>query len=273
MEKKILYTTSIEDIIESMSEILECKKHLIKCYISTRQIDYDNVSLVEFFNYINFQYNDKKERQSKMRFDKLIISHLTSGLTEPNGKNFVNLYDLLLQDNEITTFLQGHGLVFKSFGNRIIPFYKGNSIKIDRGKLLYNRLKKSGNILDNSINGFLFNHEIYEDSNVRHIKYIPEFMSCLCDTINDGTIELDWKRKSKSYTVGLIAKIEDITYDNYRNYKTVISKTYLTYKFLLIYLSQNQFGKWNPVIDNKIVCYKNNESFEKNEIFGYYENP
>ena len=256
MDEKILWTTSYEDIINSIEDICGCEKEKIEKYIETSQpfinIDITKINVEKFFKYIGVKFDDKQELFDRIKFDSCVISHVTSRMETPDKSDIYSLADSLILPTALRGFLSSKGLIFKE-DNFKIQTYHNNEIvdwdKFDEDEVygnigrVKNRLLTEGRYIDNCINGFLFNDCFWKDSDVSQIIKCPEIILDICGVLNRFDIIDEWKKASIPYALGFLANIKDVTIDEYSNYKTMKSKIYLIYKFIIYYLIQKHYNQ------------------------------
>lgn len=237
MNKKVLYTTSHEDIIESISNICSCGETAINNYLKYsrpfKNICVGDIKLNPFFKAIGVQFKGNNELFNIIKFDSCIISHLTTRISPPHESAIYNLNEVLSEPTDISRFLASKGLTFKKTSQGIVVYYNcemvdWSSFDSSYASRIKVRLRTSGNHLDNCVNGFLFNHLFWEDSNVEHIKYCPEIITDICQVIHREDIVDEWKDVSTSYALGFLTDINDIIIDKHPRLKTNKSKIYLT---------------------------------------------
>lgn len=284
MDEKILWTTSYEDIINSIEDICGCKKEKIEKYIEASQpftnIDITKINVERFFQCIGIEFNNKLELFNMIKFDSCVISHVTSRIEEPDKCDIYSLVDSLVLPTTLNGFLSSKGLVFKEENSKIQTYYNNEIVDWDKfdedevyGNIgrVKNRLLTEGRYIDNCINGFLFNDCFWKDSDVSQIVKCPEIILDICGILNKFDIIDEWKKASIPYALGFLANIKDITIDEYSNYKTIKSKIYLIYKFIIYYLIQKHYNKWDECHDNVKLRLKDNYSVNKDKIVGFYK--
>ena len=235
-----------------------------------------DIRLNPFFNKIGIKFNSNNELFETIKFDSCIVSHLTTRTGLPDELDIYCLIKALSEDTDISRFLASKGITFKENGQGLVVYY--NNKIVDWNKFndpaayrIKKRLRKRGKYVDNCINGFLFNHLIWEDSNVEHIKECPEIVSDICHVLNRYDILQEWSKISTTYTLGFIADVKDIIFDEHTRCDTTKSKIYLIYKYLIYYLVQVYHGEWEPRFDNPIIRLKDNQSVCKENIIGFYK--
>lgn len=280
MEKRILYTTSHDDIIESISNISGCSVTDITNYLEYsqpfRNTFVGDIKFDKFFKNIGIQFSGNNQLYEIIRFDSCVISHLTTRISQPDKSDIYNLSRVLSEPTDISKFLASKGLIFKKTARELITYYNNelvnwNSFDSPITSRIKVKLRTSDKYMDNCINGFLFNHLIWEDSNVEHIKDCPEIITDICHVLHRQDIVNEWENISKSYALGFLADVKDIILDNYTQCSMIKSKIYLIYKYVIYYLIQMYHGVWNPKFDNPIIRLKDNCSVGKDNIIGFYE--
>lgn len=280
MCKKVLYTTSYEDIIESIANICDCNETSINNYLKYsrpfRNTFERDIKLNPFFKDIGVQFIGNNELFDIIKFDSCVISHLTTRTSPPNESNIYSLNNVLSKPTDINRFLASKGLTFKKttqgivsyYNNKIVDWSSFDSSYASRIKI---RLRTYGEHMDNCVNGFLFNHLIWEDSNVEHIKNCPEIITDICHVIHREDIINEWRDVATSYALGFLADVKDIIFDEHTRFKTNRSKIYLIYRYVIYYLVQVYHGLWDPRHDNPIIRLKDNHSVNKDDIVGFYK--
>lgn len=280
MQNRVLYTTSNDDIIESIVDIVKCKKELINDYIRSSNINHntiiDNINLELFFKKIGLDFNGKNELYELIKFDSIIISHLTSRLETPKDKPILNLLDTLTSDTDLSSFLKFKGLIFKEEKNQLNTYYNGNIVNWDLYSNSYAsrikvRFRKKGKYIDNCINGFLFNYFFWKDSDVEHIIKCPEILHDICSVLKREDIIDEWRKSVKTYALGFEASVKDIIIDERCRLKTKRSKIYYIYKQVIYFLCLDYKNLWEDRWDNPIIRLKDNLSLPSANFFGYYE--
>ncbi len=278
--KNILYTTSPEDIIESISNICGCEEAVIKSYLNHsrpfKNIFVGDINLNQFFKAIGVTFTGNNELFERIKIDSCIVSHLTTRISPPDESDIYCLIKVLSKDTDISKFLASKGITFKETGPGLVVYYNNKIVDWNEfiepaAYRIKKRIRKRGEYIDNCINGFLFNHLIWEDSNVEHIKVCPEIVSDICLTLNRYDILQEWSNISTSYTLGFLADVKDIIFDEHTQCKTLKSKIYLIYKYVIYYLVQVYHGEWNPRFNNPIIRLRDNHFIGRESIVGFYK--
>ena len=280
MDRRVLHTTSCEDIVESISNICSCSEAAINNYLKHsrpfRNTFATDIKLNPFFTAIGIKFSGNNELFEAIKFDSCIISHLTTRTSPPDESDIYCLIKVLSKSTDISRFLASKGITFKETGQGLITYYNGDIVDWNSFNRIYTarirkRLRKRGKYIDNCINGFLFNHLFWKDANVEHIKYCPEIVTDICDVLNRQDAIREWGSISKSYALGFMADVNDIIFDKHAQFKMTKSKIYLIYKFVIYYLVQMYHGAWEPRFDNPMIRLKDNSSVGKENIVGFYE--
>ena len=280
MDKKILYTSSYDNIIKSMAEICGCTQKTIKNYIKSSQplenTFPDSINLVSFFRDIGVKFKGNTELFNKIKFEACVISHITSRIAPPDESDVLYTIKLLSEKTELSTFLESKGITFKETSKGLNAYYNNELLNWDKfdnsyAARLRGRLKKKGQRVDNCINGFLINDHFWKDSNVTHLKDCPELVSDLCYQIKRYDIVREWEETRTPYALGFLVDVKDIIFDESTRYKTIKSKVYFVYKNIIYYLIQDYHNKWDPRFDNLMLRLKDNMTVSKANIIGYYE--
>ncbi|SDB92039.1 hypothetical protein SAMN05421734_102490 [Pelagirhabdus alkalitolerans] len=126
---------------------------------------------------------------SGLNIQSIIVFHLTTDFVkesiEANG--LINLYDIGKSDNFLRNYLANHDVNIESNKGQIEISYQNRPIKCDNS--LYNRRLRK----DHCINGFLYNNEIEEDSNVKHLIECPEIVQNISECVKCVDLKRDWK--------------------------------------------------------------------------------
>lgn len=199
----------------------------------------------------NLNYED-------VRFDKVTISHLTTrfDLESINTKPLYNLYDALLQETDISSFMKKYDIKFELNSGKIQVIFKGNAVnwenylssyKEPTVRMVINRLEGSSkSVADKCVNGFLFNDKIFKNQNVTHLIFGPEIVQNICDILLGSNIApIYWQKNSKILSVIFKVDIKDIIFDedSHLNNK---QKIYYLYRHALYYLILKRKHVWRP---------------------------
>jgi hypothetical protein len=280
VEKKIMYTTSYDDIIESISDICNCSIDSINGYLEHSQpfcnTFVGDIELNPFFKKIGVHFTGNNELYEIIQFHSCVISHLTTRINQPDKSDIYYLVKAFSEPTDISNFLANKGLTFEKTAQGLITYHNDKIVEwnsYDNTAIyrIIKRLRIKGKYIDNCINGFLFNDKIWEDSNVEHIKDCPEIISDICNVLHRQDIINEWENISKTYAIGFFVDVKDIIFDEHTRFNTKKSKMYLIYKYVIYYLVQNYHGLWRPRFDNPIIRLQDNQIVDKNDIFGFYE--
>ncbi len=279
----LIDTFDEETIYNSISELLGIKKECLEYFITQYGFKYiterkvENVNLVEFkrffrkrkvLNYLNLE-----------NLNEITISHLTTRTDDIEyikEKPLYNLFEVLLKDTALRKFMIEKGVEFRSENAKIVTLFDGNIVDWSiyynttwgpTARMINNRLEgNSKRVVDKCINGFLFNGQIYKNTNVSHIKRMPEIAENILRVLRKNGAVQEWSKKSKPYVVIFQSKIEDIIFDE--NNKTKLNnkqKKYQIFKYCLYFLACAKYGDWSES-DNPIIRLKNEISVSANNI-------
>jgi hypothetical protein len=242
-----LFNHSRSDLLESLSDILRCSNEQIEDSISKLELERpEDILLQSFFKSLGLDTNNKKLLFKNVAFDKLIMSHLSSRLSEPKDQRFLNLHQVLTEETDLCNLFLKYGVRFEIRKKRIITYYKDvevnwddySSYEVARVKkrlLLFDKFK------DKCINGFLFNDQIWKDHRVTHLYDRPEILGDISNILGIQGIVDEWRERAGLYCVGVVVKINDIYFDGI-DYFSLKSKVFYTYKQSMFYLKMSKNG-------------------------------
>ncbi len=107
---------------------------------------------------------------------------------------------------------------------------------------------------DKCVNGFLFNGDIYENGNVRHIRYYPEILENILRVVGKGAAVTEWVQRAQPFIVVFKTRIENIVFDGISNLNTK-QKIFRILRYCLYYLSKKNLDDWSQH-DNPIIRLK-----------------
>lgn len=273
---KTLNTISLNDIYESLSEILGVSEESIRFYIVRHKFDLidkeiHQVDLKKFFRFLQ-KYNNKVEISPNI--ESITISHLTTRISEPNKDitPLYNLFDALLLDTDLSCFLKKQGVICTEKNKKIIVNFNGEKIiwedyfeKEPVSRMVKKRLEGySVTGVDKCVNGFLFNGEIYKNTNVQHILRYPEILENILRVIKKHDAVYEWMKKASPYIFTFKADIRDVVFDSCDKLNNK-QKSYRILKHCLIFLSEKLLNEWNEN-HNPMLRLKDNLHVDLNQI-------
>jgi hypothetical protein len=271
-----LFTHSRQDLLESLSDILKCSEGQIEESVSKIEVNRpEDISLSPFFRSIGLDTEHKNLLFNFVSFDSVIMSHLSSRISEPKNKPLFNLYETLTGETDLRSLFLKYGVSFELRDKRIVTYYRGAEVNWDnyscyalprvKKRLLLNNKHK-----DRCINGYLFNHQIWKDHRVKRLHDGPEILKDISTILGISGIIDEWERTAKLYCIGVRVKINTILFDEAKCY-TFKSKIFHIYKQTLYYLKMSKNGIWSPNEDNPMIRLKDDLNLRQEDIIGYYE--
>lgn len=287
MADRVLNTMSKENLLESMSKLLNCSETSIEVFAYdlrniNRNTNVDDINLNNFFNFVGIDVSNRNRLFKLVRFDSIIVSHLTSRIenVEFCKEPLLNLFDALSSETQLSKFFKFEGFKFIKKGKKLITIYNGQEIDWEKLRdygdinsniaMIKRRLLGGRYDADRCVNGFLFNDYIWEDGNVKHIIKCPEIMQDICYVLGRQDIVKKWIEKAKTHVICFKAKIRDIVIDNRTNYRTEKSKVYYFYRQALYYIAMKKWGFWDPRFHNPIIRLKDNLNVSAENIVSCY---
>ena len=227
----------------------------------------------ELFNYSAFLsqtksyfdkgiFNDELNKfilkhQIKENVDYILFFHLTRRLNNSSmdfsGKN---LKELLLTDNEISSFLKNHNVEFKFNGEYIDIYYNKKLIQLKEGlesniPYLKSRLGHFKYRKDYCFNGFAFKDLLYRNDYAKNLFYGPEFITVIWDFLNCPTIKIDYFKNSKYFCYEYLVPIKNVYFDEVDSLNTSKKAQYLINKIL------NRLFDYEDLYIDNISDYQN----------------
>jgi len=209
--QRTLFTSSSDDLLESLSEILSCGVNQILEGVSKLTIkpndSPDDVDLIAFFKCIGLSINNKEQLFQQIAFNSIILSHLSSRISIPKQLPLLNLRDALTRTSDISTLFLKYGVRFEVTNrHKILTFFHDSEVNWDnyssfRIYRIKNRLLGNKKYQDNCINGFLFNDRIWEDSRVTHLYNFPEILSDISEVLGLHQLVSEWQESAKPYCI------------------------------------------------------------------------
>jgi hypothetical protein len=266
-----LYTHSRQDLLESLSEILECNEKQIEDAISNLEMKEE--FLYTFFELIGLNANNRMAFNKLISFDSLILSHLSSRISEPNSSDKIlsNLHQVLTEKSDLSSMFLKYGVRFAIRNKRIVTYY--DDVEVNWNNYTSYQVARVKNRLmfrDKCVNGFLFNDQIWKDSRVRHLCYSPEILEDISSVLQIKGIIDEWRESAKLYVVGVRANLKDIYLDGI-NCFSLQSKILYIYKQSLSYLKMCKNETWSPENSNIMIRLKDHLNVSPEDYFGHYE--
>lgn len=266
---KTIDCDDFESALDSIASIFEVDRKFIGKFILDNQfrvkregkcLSYDNASVYDLSHYLNKHHNII--RRTYYSFDKICLFHMTSPLDiytiQQDG--LVNLLDYITKHKEFIEYVSRYNINIIAQNGRIKFYYNGALIN-DENSLLRSRGKS-----DHCVNGFLFNSQIYNNTNVRHFQKYPEILSTLKDTTGIFNLTDRWRDNSKTYIIKFEINFGDLHKDSFTNekYKRIIKKHDLINR-ILDYLILYHANEWR-VYDNHTLYLKDNLNVNPDQI-------
>jgi hypothetical protein len=272
--EKLLNTENINNIYDSLSEILEVSKESIRHYIVKNKFDIINsdvnqIDLKKFFRFLQKENNREKVIPV---INSITISHLTTRISEPTKVKspLYNLFDTLLLDTDLSRFFQDYGIIFKEENNKVVVTCDEKIINWDdysEPVALMVKRRLEGNkvvVVDKCVNGFLFNGPIYKNGNVNHILYYPEILENILRIVKKHYAVEVWVKKAVPYILTFKVNIKDVVFDSCDKLNNK-QKTFRILKHCLIFLSEKLLNEWDEY-HNPILRLRDNLNVESNKI-------
>lgn len=241
----IIETYTLDDMKTSLAELLgttvQCiDNYIIMLYANSKCIDdYEQNIDNEILNFI-----ESKELQHKLEYVQFF--HLSRRLNDSDLKFSTNLWDLLLNESDLSDFLKKYDIEFELIDNEIHIFYKGNHIDLRKddensGNLLY-RLGYLHKKSDYCVNGFAFRLDLEKNHYTNTLRSCPEFIYVLSRYLNHMEIVKDYNENSKYYCIEYRVPLNDVIFDEY-NVETIEEKV-KKYLSKVIYKLYKHFKYW-----------------------------
>ncbi len=195
----VIDTESAETIVRSLCNIFKISETDLKILYMTDEhfeflkSNHEDISLDGFYQLVKSA--DKLEDLKSYIEDLYVTSfHLSKRINPIEGnEKLYNLHSALLSETEIKCFFENHDIIFEKQGTKLKCIFKGQQVDWENfyntehrnvARLVANRLE--GNLFynsDNCINGFLFNHNIVNQSNVVHLSKSPEIVQNILEVL------------------------------------------------------------------------------------------
>lgn len=261
--KRLLNTSSVDDVYESLGCLLEVPSEEIKYFVLKNKFTIvdQTVEEVDLRRFENFLKKFNGDKEVNFLFDEITISHLTTRPTQDNLLNIplYNLFHSLIEETALSSFFMKHGITFENNLNIITVNYKGNRVIWDRdfeddSTALFVKRRLEGNInsgVDKCVNGFLFNGNVWENINVDHLLRSPEIIQHIFDLLGKGKYVSEWQDNIVPYVVTFKSNINDIVFDSNSRLNNK-QKCFSIIRYCLWFLSKKLLGQWdedyNPMI-------------------------
>lgn len=213
-------------------------------------------------------------------FDYVTISHLTtrSESSIGNPEPLYNLHESLLRETELSMRLRESGITFRQSKNGIDTYLDGglvdwesmipNSDEESCIRMIMNRLQPNRYLpeSDKCINGFLFGGDIWENSDVRHIVHLPEFVENILRVMDKRQAINEWRCSVKPYVITFQVPISKIIFDADGSNKQHEPQTQVRLlRHAFYYLSKIRQDDWDQWY-NPIMRLDDNYSVDANQV-------
>ncbi|WP_025731112.1 hypothetical protein [Heyndrickxia ginsengihumi] len=273
---ELLNTISLNNVYDSLSSILGVSKESIRYYIVKNKFDLvdsdiNDVDLQKFFIFLK---RDNNQEKITPMMDSITISHLTTRISdlEEDNATIYNLFGSLLQDTDLSLFFKEYGITFKEKNGKIEVTNDGKIIDWEKyhdkapvAGMVKKRLEGySITGVDKSINGFLFNGEIYKNRNVNHILRYPEILENILRVMKKDFAVYEWMKRATPYIITFKVNINDLVFDSCDKLNNK-QKVYRIIKHCLIFLSKKLLTEWSEN-ENPIIRLKDNLHVKSHDI-------
>lgn len=223
----VIDTESAESIVRSLCNIFKISEIDLKLLYMTDEhfeylkSNYEDISLDGFYHLVKSV--DNLENLKSYIEDLYVTSfHLSKRINPIEGiEKLYNLHSALMSETDIKCFFERHDVIFEKQGTKLKCIFKGQQVEWENyysienaSRMVMNRLE--GNSFydsDNCINGFLFNHDIVNQSNVKHLSKSPEIVQYILKV-------LDLEKAIQEYNTNFLyiikyrVKFIDFIFDN-----------------------------------------------------------
>ncbi|PHG02592.1 hypothetical protein COI49_15870 [Bacillus toyonensis] len=284
---KLLNTKDIDNLYKSLADILDVRLEIIKHYILMNYHSIRTTTSVEDINLeslfsLLLEHNGKKGIE-EIEISEIAITHLSTRECIETAKNesIYNLEAALLNKTSLSMFFEDLGVNFYIADKRIMVEYKNKVInwsdfdnddnKRPTALLLQRRLE--GNKFfptgDKCVNGFLFNSKVHQNSNVRHIGYVPEVVQNVLDVLDLSEATKKWIEKNKACILVFRVKFDDVVFDRFEKL-SVEKKKKLLLQYCIYFLSRNYISSDWSEEDNPIMRLMDYTIVPKENIIDAY---
>lgn len=267
-ERRIkLDTLSKESLYESMEEILQIDRRIIKGYIkenAERIVDtrYDQYSIIDMD--LNILLKDKEIKT----IDTVIMHHITPRRCQENieKEGLTSLANTLTSNTELANYLSHKGFEFTFDGNKIKMTKDGEVVDLD--KLDEKNLKKRLEGNDYNINGYLFVNT-FDIDNIKGWLGSPEILKTLANAYENKSIADDYGKECENYYVSFEVPIKEIDIESTEENIGEDVKREILLKYAVNALAYAEEGRYscssmcNPVIYLNQLYNVENDSIKK----------
>ncbi|BAU29718.1 hypothetical protein DFP93_10695 [Aneurinibacillus soli] len=282
----IIDTSNQNSIYDSLEQLLKVKKEFIQYYIlrnlnklKEKYPPQTEISIPHFLSFLSEITH--LDMTTIPNFDFITLFHLTTRTSKQiiEKEPLYNLFDALTENNELKYRLEKIGLTFYKEKDRLITFFKGNLIdwrsflngsESPTAQMIINRLE--GNRFsppDKCVNGFLFNGDIFENGDVRHIRYLPEIVDNMLRVLGEQQAIRNLCKEVTPFIITFKANVGEIIFDGSK--KLNIKQTqYRIIRHCLYYLCNQYCRSWSEH-DNPIVRMIDEQSVSEDRVLNVRE--
>lgn len=199
---------------ESIYKYLDInEKELIRLFDKGYNSDYDSLDKI----LSDFIYSHSGGKN----IDEVLVFHFSRRLnTENDDFTGNNLYELLLEDTSVSSFLKEYDIVFKMGEQHLELFHKG---KLETFEHVHDgnasnvkwRMGYFKGREDYCFNGFAFKDLIYKNDYARSLFWGPEFLNQMLQVIGRKDVLEAYSCRSKYYCLEYKIPIEKVIFDGY----------------------------------------------------------
>ena len=149
--------------------------------------------------------------------DEILLFHFSRRLNSNEDVSSYNLYDLLLKETAISSFLKQYDISFKMGAEHLELVYKGTLKVFENShdpKVSYIKMRMGyfKNSLDYCVNGLAFGDLIYRNRYCKSLFNGPEFLTCLLQAIEREDVLMQYIESSKYYCLEYKIPIEEVIF-------------------------------------------------------------
>ena len=187
----------------------------VLCNIFDKAYNSDYDSLETIFSDFIYKYIKKNS------VDEILFFHFSRRLNSENDDfRGYNLYDLLLNDTVVSSFLKKYDIIFKKGEKHLELFHRG---KLETFENVHGgnesnvkwRMGYYEGREDYCFNGFAFKDLLYKNSYARSLYWGPEFLNQMLQVIGREDVLEEYIKNSKYYCLGYKIPIEKVIFDRY----------------------------------------------------------